>query len=144
VKWNPPSPLGDGAGFKATLTGLMGLDPLRKKVVITNRAGLHARPIFKFVEIANRYPNASIQVGCNGQTVDGKSTLQLMTLAAAFGTELELISQGEDSQALIESLSALIAAGFDENDPAPAPASDRQTGPEDGPSAPGSSSPQPA
>ena len=86
---------------------------MKRKVTISNRAGLHARPISKFVETANRY-QAVLRVFCNGQTVDGKSIIQLMTLAAAYGTELELISEGTDSEALLDSLEALVAAGFEE------------------------------
>ena len=82
--------------------------------MIQNRAGLHARPISRFVEIASNF-QAPLTVRCNGQTVDGKSIIQLMTLAAGFGTELELISEGEDSKELIESLENLVQAGFDEN-----------------------------
>ena len=51
---------------------------------------------------------------CNGQAVDGKSIIQLMTLAAGCGTELELVSEGEDAEELLNSLEALISAGFDE------------------------------
>ncbi|MHC4941717.1 MAG: HPr family phosphocarrier protein [Planctomycetota bacterium] len=86
---------------------------LRKIVRISNRAGLHARPISKFVEVANRY-SAPLTVTCNGQTVDGKSIIQLMTLAAGFGTELELVSDGEDSQELLNSLQALVDGGFED------------------------------
>ena len=82
--------------------------------MIQNRAGLHARPISRFVEIASSF-QAPLTVRCNGQTVDGKSIIQLMTLAAGFGTELELISEGEDSGKLLESLENLILTKFDEN-----------------------------
>ena len=85
-----------------------------KKVVIPNRAGLHARPISRIVEIASRYPS-SLAVRCNGQTVDGKSIIQLMTLAAGRGTVLELISEGEGAEELLKSLEDLILAGFDED-----------------------------
>lgn len=86
---------------------------MKKKVTISNRAGLHARPISKFVELANRF-QAPLEVCCNGQSVDGKSIIQLMTLAAAFGTELELISEGSDSDVLLDSLVALVNSRFEE------------------------------
>ncbi len=84
---------------------------MRKKVKITNRAGLHARPISKFVEISTRF-QASLTVTCNGCTVDGKSIIQLMTLACAYGHEMELISEGVDSDELICSLVDLVTNGF--------------------------------
>ncbi|MBU0755020.1 MAG: HPr family phosphocarrier protein [Planctomycetes bacterium] len=89
---------------------------MKRTVTISNRAGLHARPISKFVEIANRF-QADLKVFCNGQTVNGKSIIQLMTLAAAMGTELELISEGVDSQALLDSLEVLVLEGFEEKMP---------------------------
>lgn len=86
---------------------------LKKKVIIPNRAGLHARPISRFVEIASKYASP-LQVVCNGQTVDGKSIIQLMTLAAGYGTEIEMVSEGDDAEQLLDSLYALVSAGFDE------------------------------
>ena len=86
---------------------------LKKKVIIPNRAGLHARPISRFVEIASKY-RSQLQVVCNGQTVDGKSIIQLMTLAAGCGTEIELVSEGDDAEQLLDSLCELVSSGFDE------------------------------
>lgn len=83
-------------------------------VVIPNKAGLHARPISQFVEIASRY-ESTLAVTCNGREVDGKSILQLMTLAAACGNELELESEGVDSEEMLKSLENLIKAGFHED-----------------------------
>jgi phosphocarrier protein len=48
--------------------------------------------------------------------VNGRSILELMTLAASLGTELELSASGDDASALIEALCELISAGFTEND----------------------------
>jgi len=86
---------------------------LRKKVIIPNRAGLHARPISRFVEIASKF-TSPLKVVCNGQSVDGKSIIQLMTLAAGCGTELELVSEGDDAEQMLDSLCALVSTGFDE------------------------------
>lgn len=86
---------------------------LRRKVVIQNRAGLHARPISKIVKLACKY-EAPLTISYNDQTVDGKSIFELMTLAAHCGAELELISEGEDSEALLNSLEELILSGFEE------------------------------
>jgi len=48
--------------------------------------------------------------------VDGKSILSLMTLNCPVGSELELIAEGSDAQALIERLGSLVDAGFGESD----------------------------
>lgn len=87
---------------------------MRKVVVISNRQGLHARPISQFVEIASRY-QSDLTVSCNGRTVDGKSILKLMTLAAGQGTELALDGNGEDAPEMLRSLEQLVKAGFHED-----------------------------
>ena len=87
---------------------------MRKAVVIPNKAGLHARPISQFVEIASRF-EASLSVCCNGKTVDGKSILQLMTLAAGRGCELVFKSEGDDAEEMLRSLLDLVHAGFHED-----------------------------
>jgi phosphocarrier protein len=87
---------------------------LLKVVVIPNKAGLHARPISQFVEVASRF-QAPLTVTCNGRKVDGKSILQLMTLAAAQGHELAIESEGEDADEMLRSLEDLIKAGFHED-----------------------------
>ena len=86
---------------------------MQKVVIITNEAGLHARPISQFVETASRF-RAPLKVSCNGKEVDGKSILQLMTLAAAQGHELELRSEGDDAEEMLRSLEDLIKSGFHE------------------------------
>ena len=86
---------------------------LKRKVVIQNRAGLHARPISKIVKLACEY-DAPLTIAFDGQAVDGKSIFELMTLAAHCGAELELISEGEDSEALLDSIQELILSGFGE------------------------------
>lgn len=85
-----------------------------KAVEICNKQGLHARPISQFVEIASRF-KASLAVSCNGREVDGKSVLQLMTLAAGRGTELILRSEGDDAEEMIKCLEDLIRARFHED-----------------------------
>ena len=86
---------------------------VNRKVTICNRAGLHARPISKFVETASRFAS-NLTVRYNGHKVDGKSIIQLMTLAAHFGAELELMSEGGDAEMLLDALEELIMSKFDE------------------------------
>lgn len=88
-------------------------DSLIRRVTIPNRAGLHARPISRFVETASQY-EAPLTVRFNGQAVDGKSIIQLMTLAAGMGSELELVSEGPDAPELLDALERLVRSGFGE------------------------------
>jgi phosphocarrier protein len=85
----------------------------RANVTIVNRLGLHARPAMVFVDAANLFTSA-VTVKRDDQEVDGKSIMMMMLLAATQGTQLEVIAEGDDAQAAIDKLVALVAAGFDE------------------------------
>jgi phosphocarrier protein len=68
----------------------------------------------QFVDIANEY-EAAISVCKGGQTVDGKSPMEMMLLEATRGTSLRLEAQGSDAAEAIEALTELIERGFDED-----------------------------
>lgn len=91
-------------------------EPRTSRVTLTNRHGLHARPAHLFVQTANAYA-ATLRVGRtdNDERVDGKSIMGMMMLAAERGTELELVAQGPDSEALLRALGELVAANFGED-----------------------------
>ena len=86
------------------------------RVKIQNKLGLHARPAMLFVEAATAF-EADIAVRRTDQreTVDGKSIMQLMMLAATQGTEVEIIATGGDSRAAVEALTALVNSAFQED-----------------------------
>lgn len=82
-------------------------------VVIQNRLGLHARPAMAFVDAAVACScNVSLRRG--DQTVDGKSIMQVMMLAATHGTELEIITEGVGAEEACAKLKALVEAKFGE------------------------------
>ena len=85
------------------------------KVVITNRLGLHARPAMVFVESALKF-KAEITVRRTDQdeTIDGKSIMQMMMLAATQGTELEIVARNDDCEDAIKELVALVKGKFQE------------------------------
>ena len=68
---------------------------LEKTVVIKNRLGLHARPAAMLVQTVSKF-KAKVKILKGDQEVDGKSIIGIMTLAAANGTTLRLIVDGED------------------------------------------------
>ena len=80
---------------------------------IRNKLGLHARAAVKFVQLASKY-RSEIKVEKDGQTVNGKSIMGLLTLVAAFGMEILVVAEGPDAEQAVEALSALVARGFDE------------------------------
>src|SRR3954470_10889658 len=95
----------------------MSHDPqvARRQVEITNALGLHLRPADKFVRVAHRF-QSEIRVYHEGHEINGKSILDLTTLAAECGTLLNLEARGPDAEAAIEALAELILARFHEND----------------------------
>ena len=86
---------------------------LRKKLIISNKLGLHARAAAKLVHLASRY-GSNIEVVKNDQHVNGKSIMGVMMLAASKGTEIELVVSGEDEAAAMEALENLIQGRFGE------------------------------
>ena len=86
---------------------------IKQQVEIVNKLGLHARAAAKFVTTASQF-KSDIQLCNKGNQVNGKSIMGVMMLAAARGTLLELIIEGEDEQQACEALVELINNRFDE------------------------------
>jgi phosphocarrier protein len=85
----------------------------RRDVRITNRLGLHARAAARFVHTANRF-RARISAVRDGRTMDGKSILGILLLAASQGSTLTLEADGEDEREALEALVRLVEGGFGE------------------------------
>lgn len=86
---------------------------IRRVLEIKNRLGLHARAAALFVQTAARY-EADITVAKDDQSVNGKSIIGLMMLAAAQGSRIEVAATGVDAAALIGAIEALIDCKFNE------------------------------
>jgi phosphocarrier protein len=80
---------------------------------ITNKRGLHARAAAKIVEAAARF-KSQIIVKRDGQSVDARSIMGLMMLAASTGADVEISVEGEDCDAALTAILALIEAKFGE------------------------------
>ena len=88
---------------------------LQQTTTIVNKLGLHARAAAKFVTQASMF-ESDIHVKRNGQNVNGKSIMGVMMLAAAKGTDIELIVDGEDEKQAMQSLLELIENRFGEGE----------------------------
>jgi phosphocarrier protein len=86
-----------------------------RTVEIVNKRGLHARASAKFVKLAATF-EAEVRVSREGQTVDARSIMGLMMLAAATGCTIDIVAEGEEAVAAIEALAALVAGRFDEDE----------------------------
>jgi phosphocarrier protein len=88
---------------------------VEKKVTIRNKLGLHARAAVKFVNLANRF-SSFVKIEKDGDEIDGKSILGILTLAATQGTQITLRISGKDEKAALGALESLINNKFEENE----------------------------
>ena len=90
--------------------------PLRREATakILNKKGLHARASAKLVEAAARF-SSHITVTKDGQTVDARSIMGLMMLAASLGSEILIVAEGPDAEEAMTAILALIDAKFGED-----------------------------
>ena len=92
----------------------MSLDNRLERVVqVVNRAGMHARPAAEFVKTAGRF-EADVSIEKDGLEVDGKSILGVLSLAAAKGTDIKIITKGEGAEQAMTEIDELIESGFGE------------------------------
>ena len=92
-----------------------GSGPARatRRLEIKNRLGLHARAAAMLVQTVAQFA-AEITVSKEDQTVNGKSILGLMMLAAGQGSAVEVVAEGPDAEAALDAITALIEAKFKE------------------------------
>ncbi len=87
----------------------MNGETLQHKVIITNPMGFHLRPIAAFARLAGQF-SGSVSVAKGDRRVNGKSTLELMLLAAEQGDELVVEVSGSEARLTLEALTELLAA----------------------------------
>ena len=87
----------------------------KQTVTIVNKRGLHARASAKFVGAAALMEGVTITVAKDGNSAGGTSILGLMMLGAAKGDTVELAVSGEDAEARLGALVAMIEDGFGED-----------------------------
>jgi phosphocarrier protein len=86
---------------------------IERAVTIRNPLGLHARPAAQFVRLAASF-TAQVTLARDGMSVNGKSIMGVMMLAAECGCELILRVDGSDAEAAAAALEQLIVDGFGE------------------------------
>ncbi len=87
---------------------------LQRAVELRNRRGLHARASAKFVTLASAQ-TAEVEVEKDGSSVCGTSILGLMMLGAAFGDTVTIRTRGDDAEAALGALVALVEDKFGED-----------------------------
>ncbi len=84
------------------------------KLQITNELGMHARAATRFVQTANKF-KCAITVEKDGQSVNGKSIMGVLMLVAAKGTWITVKCAGDDAEAALAALEALVKDKFGED-----------------------------
>ncbi len=88
---------------------------INKKITIKNKLGLHARAAVKLVNLSNSF-ESTVKIVKDGNEIDGKSILGILTLAATQGSEIRLKVSGRDEAMAIEALVGLINDRFQEEE----------------------------
>ncbi len=84
------------------------------KACIKNAMGIHLRPASSLVKVSNGYPDCEVEFSKDGMSVNGKSIMGVIMLAAEQGSEIEIKVVGDECNQLLAELIALIDAKFNE------------------------------
>ena len=82
-------------------------------ITISNRAGIHARPAAVLVQAAKDF-KCNLYYEKGRDRINGKSIMGILTLSAAYGTELKIIAEGEDEEQAVETIVRLFDTRFEE------------------------------
>jgi phosphocarrier protein HPr len=85
-----------------------------REVRILNKLGIHARPAAEIVKTAGKF-KSNIIIVRDDLEVNAKSIMGVMMLAAEFGATIILRATGDDAEAALEALAAVIANKFGES-----------------------------
>lgn len=86
---------------------------ITREVVVTNPLGIHARPAATLVQRMLEF-NSDVYIAFNGNRVNAKSIMGLLTLAAMRGSRLTVTCSGDDAEEAMQALEQLFASGFGE------------------------------
>ncbi|MFM8733743.1 MAG: HPr family phosphocarrier protein [Pirellulales bacterium] len=98
-----------------TSAGHVREETVSREVVVANTQGLHARPADLLAREARKW-QSRIELVSDAQRVDGKSILDLLTLAAEAGTRLVVEATGPDARQALEAIGSLFERRFNEHD----------------------------
>jgi phosphocarrier protein len=84
-----------------------------KLVTVINRAGIHARPSALLVQTTKNF-KSNIYIEKGTDRINAKSIMGIITLGAAYGTELKIIAEGEDEKTAVDTIAKLFETKFEE------------------------------
>lgn len=91
----------------------MADETCERNCTVRNKMGLHARPAAMIVQTANRYP-CEVTLEKDGQSINGKSIMGVLMLAAAQGTVITVRTLGEQARECSQAIADLFEKGFNE------------------------------
>ncbi len=86
-----------------------------KKLEIKNKLGLHARAAALLVQTVNRF-SAEVKISKDGQEVDARSIMGVLTLAAPKGSKIHVKAKGKDAEEAVRAVEKLIGKKFYESE----------------------------
>ncbi len=86
----------------------------KRKVVVQNEVGLHARPAKNLVTELNKY-ESDVFIEKDDYRVNAKSIIGVLTLAAIKGTELMVIAEGDDAEEVLDVVERMFQERLGEN-----------------------------
>ena len=89
-------------------------EKMERVFTVKNKMGIHARPAAMLVRVANKFPDTECWVEKDGESINGKSIMGLMMLAAGKDSELRFITEGPDSPVVLDELEQLFENKFEE------------------------------
>jgi phosphotransferase system HPr (HPr) family protein len=82
---------------------MVGTRSAKRTVIVTNPAGLHARPSAAIAKTVGRF-KSKVQIRSRNEVVDAGSILELLTLGAKQGSELVLTAKGPDAEQVLDAV----------------------------------------
>ena len=86
-----------------------------RNLEIKNKLGLHARAAALLVQTVNRF-SAEVKISKDGQVVDGRSIMGVLTLAATRGSKIHVEAKGEDAEEAMRAIEKLVDKKFYESE----------------------------
>jgi phosphocarrier protein HPr len=91
------------------------MDSVSKNLEIKNKLGLHARAAALLVQTISKF-DAEVTIAKDGQTVDGRSIMGVLTLAATQGSKIQVEARGREAETVLAAVEKLIDNKFFENE----------------------------
>ena len=85
-----------------------------KKVEIVNAEGMHMRPAGLIAKAVKAHPDSEVILKAEGKDIKAKAVMQIMAAGLKKGTEVEIVVNGGDEQAVLDEIVSMFEDGFGE------------------------------